>query len=268
MSQNSRKLDYTKRVREIVPKYKHNEYYLGSPRFWEEESKVVDQSSADVEGKGNTFHLTIVGDPILGSSNAHSTSKDTGAPPLQEEILAILRDVKAQKQHFFTAMEGKINALQEQTNDKLSALEETVKQLTTAPARMTSWDAECPLPSPIRTMDDLDSFEENLKDKDYRQQAVAFLRTLGGAKVLDFVKRIFEPLYSNHLLSQFNTTGTHNRRNFRQTRSFALLEEVFVTWTVQHHAHTEDLLRAVRTHLKSAQARELKLSKMSNGNPF
>ncbi|VDN09231.1 unnamed protein product [Dibothriocephalus latus] len=102
---------------------------------------------------------------------------------------------------------------------------------------MPSFDGECPLPSPLLTMDEFESFEVKLQDEDYRQQSVifmllkltlpiqaAFLCTLGGGRVLDFVKRIFEPLFGNRLSAEFNLTGTHNRRHFQRTRSYALLD--------------------------------------------
>ncbi|VDN09230.1 unnamed protein product [Dibothriocephalus latus] len=72
-------------------------------------------------------------------------------------------------------------------------------------------------------MEEFDSFEKKLEGEDYWQQAVAFLCTLGGGRVLHFVKRILEPLSSNHLLAEFNLTGTHHRRDFQRTRSYTLL---------------------------------------------
>ncbi|VDN36885.1 unnamed protein product [Dibothriocephalus latus] len=158
-----------------------------------------------------------------------------------------------------TAMDGRLAAMDGRLtvmDGRLDTLEKGVLQRSTqTTAEMTSLRAECPVPSPMSSLEEFDSFEGKLRDKQFRQQTVAFLRTLGGWRVRDFVKRLLEPLFTSRLLANFNLTGQFGRRNFRRTRAYVLLEDVFRKWAEDHHyAHPQDFETAIRSLLRSAKA--------------
>ncbi|VDN42144.1 unnamed protein product [Dibothriocephalus latus] len=87
-------------------------------------------------------------------------------------------------------------------------LESALKNLSTAPLSMPPAQTECPVPSPMKSMEEFDAFEERLLDTNYWQQAVAFLRTRGGWRARDF-KGLMKPLFN----------GRYGRQNFQPTRA-------------------------------------------------
>ncbi|BHF66902.1 hypothetical protein SprV_0200992500 [Sparganum proliferum] len=109
-----------------------------------------------------------------------------------------------------------------------------------------------PLPSPLELMSDLDTFEENLLIGDFRQEMMAFLQTLGGNTARDFVKRQFRSLFANSLLPGFNLNGRYLKRNFRQTNTFKMLQDVYRGWSAGRPLTLLDSEKCVRSTLKSA----------------
>ncbi|VDN41476.1 unnamed protein product [Dibothriocephalus latus] len=98
-----------------------------------------------------------------------------------------------------TAVDGRLTVM----DGRLDTLEKEVLQRpTTTTVEMTPLRAECPVPSPMSSLEEFDAFEGKLRGKQFRQQA---------------------PLFTSRLLANFNLTGQFARRNFRRTRAYVLL---------------------------------------------
>ncbi|KAL7054161.1 hypothetical protein AAHC03_026480 [Spirometra sp. Aus1] len=78
------------------------------------------------------------------------------------------------------------------------------------------------LPLALERMSDFDIFDENILTDDYRQEMMAFLQTVGGNTVREFVKRQLRSLFANSLLPGSDLNGRYSKRNFRQTNTLKM----------------------------------------------
>ncbi|BHF71915.1 hypothetical protein SprV_0401497600 [Sparganum proliferum] len=81
---------------------------------------------------------------------------------------------------------------------------------------------------------------------------MAFLQTLGGNTARYFVKRQLRSLFANSLLPEFNLNGRYSKRNFRQTNTFKMLQNVYRGWSTGRPLTLLYIEKSVRSTLKSA----------------
>ncbi|XP_065677592.1 uncharacterized protein LOC124818726 isoform X2 [Hydra vulgaris] len=107
---------------------------------------------------------------------------------------------------------------------------------------------EIELNLPLKTTEDVEAFEDSLKDEDVKKKLVQVLVNNGGLNITNFVKRNMKFLFSNELARKYNLTGQKNKKPFqplqlfqmfcaakrnyetKQNLSKKLLEEVLSTW--------------------------------------
>nr|VZI53893.1 unnamed protein product [Spirometra erinaceieuropaei] len=70
--------------------------------------------------------------------------------------------------------------------------------------------------------------------------------------VREFVKRQLRSLFANFLLPGFNLNGRYSKRNFRQTNTFMMLQDVYNGWSAGRPFTLLDFEKSVRSILKSA----------------
>ncbi|KAL7060946.1 hypothetical protein AAHC03_09805 [Spirometra sp. Aus1] len=136
---------------------------------------------------------------------------------------------------------------------RLGAIEASIQQMRQMDTRPTvSVLPTNPLPSPLERMSDFDIFEENILRDDYRQETMAYLQTVGGNTVREFVKRQLRSLFANSLLPGFNLNGRYSKRNFRQTNTYMMLQDVYNRWSAGRPFTLLDFEKSIRSILKSA----------------
>lgn len=139
----------------------------------------------------------------------------------------------------------KVDVIQQQ-------LDEITECWSTGRRASASTVPRCPLQSPLTTLTEFDAFEKALAQDSYLHQLIAYLEVLGGDTARNLVKRMMQILFARPLLNQFNMNGRYGRLNFRMTRSYAILEEVFSRWNVGRGSTQLDFEKAVRSFLKVA----------------
>ncbi|KAL7062996.1 hypothetical protein AAHC03_01494 [Spirometra sp. Aus1] len=81
---------------------------------------------------------------------------------------------------------------------------------------------------------------------------MAYLQTVGGNTVREFVKRQLRSLFANSLLPGFNLNGRYSKRNFRQTNTYMMLQDVYNRWSAGRPFTLLDFEKSIRSILKSA----------------
>ncbi|XP_047145730.1 uncharacterized protein LOC124818726 isoform X1 [Hydra vulgaris] len=81
---------------------------------------------------------------------------------------------------------------------------------------------EIELNLPLKTTEDVEAFEDSLKDEDVKKKLVQVLVNNGGLNITNFVKRNMKFLFSNELARKYNLTGQKNKKPFQPLQLFQM----------------------------------------------
>ncbi|XP_065640667.1 uncharacterized protein LOC136073195 isoform X2 [Hydra vulgaris] len=118
----------------------------------------------------------------------------------------------------------KILAAQEEIREKQklhSAMLHSIQQQINSTHGITEDEIELNLP--LKTTEDVEAFEDRLKDEDVKKKLVQVLVNNGDMNITNFVRRNMKFLFSNELARKYNLTGQRNKKPFQPLQLFQIM---------------------------------------------
>ncbi|CAI6351216.1 unnamed protein product [Macrosiphum euphorbiae] len=119
---------------------------------------------------------------------------------------------------------------------------------------------------PMKTIDDLNIFEDKLLDNTFRLKMINYLSRLEQPKISDMTRHIMAKLFHNNLLSMYSYVGQKKKLIFSVLRSCSLIFDT-IRNIPKHKSCTDmEIVGPLKTFLANAKFREQKKQQINSSS--